>query len=235
MNTPKFLAAFVALTVCAGRIAVADVFSFTSLNLSISDGQPAGISDEETISSSISRIGSVQVGLNIAGNFNGDLYCDLRYNNTLSVLLSRPGRTAGDSFGYADSGFNITLSDSATNGNIHTYELVLTPVAGSPLTGVWQPDGRTTSPATVVDTDPSTTSLSLFDGMNPSGNWTLFIADMSRGGDSTLVGWQLTIEPVPEPSVAAFLGLGAVAAFIRRGRDKSRRANHPTNRSKAPC
>ena len=218
MNTPKFLAAFVALTVCAGRIAVADVFSFSNLDLTIPDGQPAGISDVETIASGISQIGSVQVSLNIAGNFNGDLYCYLEYNDTLSILLNRPGRTAGNPFGYADSGFNITLSDSAANGNIHTYEMVLTPAAGSQLTGVWQPDGRTSSPASVVDTDPSTAGLSLFDGMNPNGDWTLFIADMSPGGDSTLMDWQLTIDPVPEPPVAALLGLGVVAAYIRRSR-----------------
>ncbi len=219
MNSPKFLAAFVALTVFAGRIAVADVFSFTNLDLSIPDGQPAGMSDVETIVSSISQIGSVQVGLNIAGNFNGDLYCYLEYNGALSVLLNRPGRTADNPFGYADCGFDITLSDFATNGNIHTYEMVLTPAAGLPLTGLWQPDGRTDSPASVVDTDPSTAGLSLFDGMNPDGIWTLFVADVSPGGDSTLVSWQLTIDSVPEPSVAAVLGLGAVAAFIWRGRD----------------
>lgn len=216
MNPSKFLAAFAVVAGCAGQIAGAEVFSFTD-NVSIPDGQPAGVSDVQTISSGVSQIGTVRVVLNIAGNFNGDLFCYLKFNNNLAVLLNRPGRTAGNPFGYADSGFNITLSDSAANGNLHTYEGVQTPAGGSPLTGTWQPDGRTSSPATVLDTDPSTAGLGLFDGLNPSGTWTLFIADLSPGGTSQLNSWQLIITPVPEPSVLAlgFLGAG-VAAFMRR-------------------
>ena len=221
MNTPKLIAALVALTVCASRLALAEVFAFTNLNLAIPDGQPAGISDVETIASGITQIGSVQVSLNITGNFNGDLYGYLQHDGALSVLLNRSGRTLGNPFGYADSGYNITLSDLATNGNIHTYETVLTPAAGLPLTGVWQPDGRTNSPATVLDTNPSTAGLSLFDSMSGSGTWTLFLADLSPGGTSELGSWALTISPVPEPSALALgiLGLGAISLLVRRGKN----------------
>ena len=47
----RLIAALVALTVCASRLALAEVFAFTNLNLAIPDGQPAGISDVETIAS----------------------------------------------------------------------------------------------------------------------------------------------------------------------------------------
>ncbi len=223
MSAFKFIAAFVGLAGCVSQIAVAEVYSFTN-NLSVPDGQPAGVSDVETVSSGLSQIGSVQVVLNIVGNFNGDLFCYLQYDDHLAVLLNRPGRTAGNSFGYDDSGFSVTLSDTATNGNIHTYGGVVVPVSGLPLTGAWQPDGRTNSPATVLDTNPSTAGLGLFDGLNPSGNWTLFLADLSPGGTSVLNSWQLIITPVPEPSALALevVGLGALLVFIRKVKNVSR-------------
>src|SRR5580698_428263 len=115
MKAHKFIVAFAALAACTHQIAVADIFSFTN-NLPVPDGQAAGVSDVETVSSSVSQIGSVEIGLNISGNFNGDLYAYVEHDNALSVLLNRPGRTAANSFGYPDSGFNIILSDSATNG-----------------------------------------------------------------------------------------------------------------------
>jgi subtilisin-like proprotein convertase family protein len=213
MNTAKFWGIFAVAAAGAWQLAVADSFSFTN-NLAIPDGQAAGVSDVETVASGVSQIGSVQVSLNISGDFNGDLYCYLQHSNALSVLLNRPGRAVGNNFGYADSGFNIILSDASTNGSIHTYEGLLTPTPGQPVTGVWQPDGRTTSPATVLATDPSTAGLSVFDNLNASGDWTLFIADLSTGGTSELNSWQLNFNAVPEPSVAALgvLGAGLLAA-----------------------
>lgn len=223
MNTLKFLAALTLVAGSAVPIAVADVFSFTN-NLPIPDGQPAGISDVEAVSASFSQIGSVQILLDIAGNFNGDLYCYLKHDSTLTVLLNRCGRTADNPFGYADSGFNIILSDSATDGNIHTYAGVVTLADGSPLTGIWQPDGRLTSPASVLATDPSTAGLSVLDSLDASGEWTLFIADLSPGGASVLNGWQLIINPVPEPSalVLEVLGLGLLSVCARKFRQKAK-------------
>jgi len=216
MNLPKYLAPLVVAAGFSSRLALADTFSFTN-NLAIPDGQAAGVSDVESITSGISQIGSVMVSLNIAGDFNGDLYCYLEHDNAFSVLLNRVGRTTGSAFGYADSGFNIVLIDTATNGNIHNYQGVFTPAAGTPLTGVWQPDGRTTSPASVLDTDPSTAGLSVFDNLNASGSWTLFLADLSPGGTSELVSWQLDFYTVPEPSIVALTiaGLAVVTGFAR--------------------
>jgi subtilisin-like proprotein convertase family protein len=219
MNYFRIALASATLALGVASAAAADVYSFT-VNQVIPDGQPAGFSDTHAIVSGISQIGSVQVGLNIVGNYNGDIYCYLQHGSALSVLLNRTGRTAGNSFGYDDGGFNIALSDSAVNGNIHTYRNVTVPPGNGVLTGVWQPDGRYVNPATVLDTDLVTAPLSVFNGMDPNGTWTLFVADMSSGGVSVLNGWQLTITQIPEPTILTFtaLGLGAVLLARRRNR-----------------
>src|SRR5581483_9248104 len=195
-------------------------FSFPNLNKPIPDGNFAGVSDLETVSSSITQIGAVEVTLDIPGQFNGDLYAYLRHDNTVSVLLNRPGRTAGNPYGYGDSGLQIALSDFAADGDVHLYQQVTVPSAGSPLTGTWQPDGRNVDPTTVLDSTPRTADLNVFNGLDPNGTWTLFLADTFTGGTNTLVSWSLEVitTPVPEPSSILPLGLGGLllVSFVRR-------------------
>jgi subtilisin-like proprotein convertase family protein len=204
----------ITLAVGARIISHAETFSFSNLNRPIPDGQGAGVADFETTSSTNHQISAVQVSLNISGNFNGDLYCYLQHGTAVSVLLNRPGRSASNPDGYADSGFLITLSDSASNGDIHNYQNTVT--LGSPLTGLWQPDGRAIDPGSVLDTDPRTAMLNSFNGLDANGNWTLFLADLSAGGLSTLNSWQLVVNPLPEPSPGCLVILGALLGLVRR-------------------
>jgi hypothetical protein len=51
-----------------------------------------------------------------------------------------------------------------------------------------------------------------------SGNWTLFVADLSSGDVSTIANWGLSITTVPEPGAAGLLLLGGAAFFSRRRR-----------------
>jgi len=55
--------------------------------------------------------------------------------------------------------------------------------------------------------------------MNPNGIWTLYLADMSGGTTSTLMGWSLDIMAVPEPTILALavfgIGLASVLGFRR--------------------
>src|SRR2546422_5215497 len=145
------------LVVCPGtpRAQVFETYDFITLAVSarlpIPDGDAAGVSDVRTITSVITQISSITVSLDISGEFNGDLYASLRHDSGFSVLLNRPGRTADSPSGYGDRGLNITLSDSAPNGDIHSYRAVFTPEAGSPLTGTWQPDRRNVDPSLVLD------------------------------------------------------------------------------------
>ena len=179
------------------------IFDFSGINLSIPDGNGIGISDSRTINAGTNRITELQVTLCVtgagSGGFNGDIYATLTHDSGFSVLLNRVGRRADDIFGYSDNGLNIRLSDDAANGDDHIYRLTL---AGShdvalvapPLTGTWAPDGRQVDPDAVDITSNRTALLSRFKGINPSGTWTLFIADLMPGGEHKLVSWGLDIK-----------------------------------------
>src|SRR5262249_36122546 len=122
---------------------------------------------------------------------------------------NRVGVTASDSDGYANAGFSVTLSASATH-DIHFYQNFGPSYNGNgQLTGTWQADGRT-SPLS-----NTRTSLGTFDGFNPNGTWTLFFADQNAGDKSTLVSWSLDVEAVPEPVVVALGIFGVVFAVTR--------------------
>lgn len=164
--------------------------------------------------------------LTTSGEYNVDLYAYLRHETGFSVLLNRVGVAAGDVYGYADGGLDVQLTDTAANGDIHLYQTVSAPESGSPVTGLWAPDGRNLdpgSPAGVLGSAPRTATLSVFEELGASGEWTLFLADMSAGGDIALEKWALEIHgdavsPVPEPrDFGVVVGGGLlVFALIRR-------------------
>src|SRR6185295_1115210 len=64
---------------------------------------------------------------------------------------------------------------------------------GGPLTGTWAVDGRATNPTNTLDTDVRSEFLSSFNSLNPNGQWTLFLADMEGGDQSSLVDWGLQL------------------------------------------
>jgi len=201
MTSLSHLKMWIILLLAAGVTAlhgqVSETNSFTGVNLAIPDGNPAGVTDARTnITSDIAHITSLQVQLNIASDFNGDLYVYLRHGSGLTVLLNRPGRTAANPYGYDDAGFNVTFSDSATN-DVHSYRLITTPPKGLPLTGTWQPDARYTDPTAVTDASLRTTFLSEFDGLPARGAWVLFLAGLEYGGTDTLNSWTLQITGTP--------------------------------------
>lgn len=174
-----------------------EVFSYTNLNKAIPDGNATGLSDSRSVTSTVAQITALRVKLRVAGEFNGDLYGYVRHirNGTTNfcVLLNRPGRTAANADGYDDTGLDITFSESAANGNVHLYQAVTNPAAGSPLFGIWQPDGRNVDPSSVLDTSTRTTTLTSFNGADGSGEWTLFLADLESGGTNMLTSWELEL------------------------------------------
>jgi subtilisin-like proprotein convertase family protein len=178
---------------------------FNGIHQAVPDGNASGLSDRRIVSSSITELSRVRVKLRIAGEFNGDLYGYVRQitptKTNFCILLNRPGRTTSDPFGYDDTGLDVTFDDTASNGDIHRYQGVITPAFGSPLAGSWQPDGRNTLPLTVTDTSPRTTALSSFAGGAAAGEWTLFLADLESGGTNMLVSWSLELSGTGAPAI----------------------------------
>ena len=214
-------ALFGAMPLEAHAYLLTNTFTF-SVNRTIPDDDQTGFADTRIISSSLTNLHKLQVALNILGGYNGDLYAYLYFTNSIqqssafTVLLNRPGRTATDEFGYGDSGMNIVFGNDAPNGDIHTYRTVIDPQGGV-LTGLWQPDARNVHPAFSLDSVARTADMSGFTGLNPSGSWTLFMADNSSFGVATLQSWQVNLIAVPEPksvSLAAF-SLLLLLAFYR--------------------
>jgi subtilisin-like proprotein convertase family protein len=173
---------------CAGVITESASYSPAIV---IPDNDLNGVADTETFSSAIQSITDIQVGLNISGGYDGDFYAYLTHGSTdFAVLLNRIGVNSGSTYGSFDSGMNVTLTDTAS-ANIHdaTYN-------GGLLTGAYQPDGRNISPLTApaaLSATASTAVLGSFDGSDPNGAWTLFIADTSPVGIGTLESWSLDI------------------------------------------
>jgi hypothetical protein len=181
----------------------------------IPDANVNGWSDTRNLSSIPDvSITSVTVALNISGGYNGDLYAYLSHDGILVPLLNRVGVTSGNPFGYSETGFNITLSSSGAN-DIHFYNSFSPSFNGNgQVTGTWQPDGRNINPlSTPANFDSaSRVNFGAYNGDNPNGNWTLFIADVSGGAESQISSWSLNITAVPEP-VNLALGIFAAASL----------------------
>lgn len=180
---------------------VTETHTFTT-NRVVPDGNASGLHDVRSVSSAVANIASVKVRLRISGEFNGDLYGYVRHSSGFSVLLNRPGKTASNAAGYDDSGFDLTFATGAANGDVHVYRNVTTPSVGSPLTGTWEPDGRTADPGSVTDASSRNALLTSFNGLNAAGEWTLYLADIESGGTNMLTEWALEITGAAYPALA---------------------------------
>ena len=109
----------------------------------------------------------------------------------------------------------VTFADDAF-ADLHT---AIATMQGA-VTGSYQPDGRAVNPATVLGTDLRTALLADFNGMDPSGDWTLFIADLNSGEQTTVSSWTLSLSTtaIPEPSSVWLPVLGVSSTLLRRRR-----------------
>lgn len=211
MKTKQLLTAFAALwTGVASAQTNVTSFSF-NVNAPVPDASPLGLTLETNLTLSGNLLSSVAVSLNVSGGYNGDLYAYLAGPaGGFAVLLNRAGVTTGNNFGYSGAGFNVTFNDLSANGDFHLYQNV-GGYAAQLNGGNWRTDGRNIDPLSapsLFGSAPQNALLSSFANTSPSGNWTLFVADLSGGGQSTVVGWGLNIETIPEPSLLALAGVG---------------------------
>jgi len=186
-----------------------------SPNEIIPDANPTGLFSTIVVSGISGTIQNVTVTLDITNGWNGDLFAYLQFDSGYAVLLNRIGKSDTNSYGSGTSGMDVVFSDAAAT-DIHLSG----GNEGDLLTGTWQPDGRETDPQLAVSTDPRTALLESFNNLDPNGTWTLFVADMASGYQSTLVSWGIVFTTVPEPTTIQFLasfgGLAAVGAWWRR-------------------
>jgi subtilisin-like proprotein convertase family protein len=180
----------VGLVLVFSPTAMAQTYTIGSgtLNETIPDDDLNGLSSTINVNVPMNNITGVDLTLDISSGYNGDYYAYLQSGSGLVVLLNRLDATVSNPYGSPSSGFNVTFSDSSPN--IATAPVI----AGQPLTGTWAPQAGSLN--------------STFDGMNPNGAWTLFIADESPGGVGTLQDWSVEVTAVPEGSTMSLLVLG---------------------------
>ncbi len=165
----------------------------------VPDNSLSGWSDTRTVGAiPAGTFTSLSVNLQLTGGWNGDLYAYLVHDTGFTVLLNRVGTGVSDvsTFGYGDAGMNVTLA--ATGTSIHQYGGNST--FSSTPTGTWM-------------TDNSSGSLGSFLSTNPNGSWSLFIADLSGGGASTVQSWGLQMDIVAVPEVETWVAAALAGAF----------------------
>jgi subtilisin-like proprotein convertase family protein len=193
---------------------------YFDVNQGIPDNDPTGWQNTQTLGGLGSTIDYVQVYLRLTGSpdaFGGDYYVSLiSPNGGFSVLLNRVGKTVSNPLGYGDNGFDITFAIGAND--VHLYQNYSPEFdAESRLTGVWNADGRNVDPNIVLDTDSRLAGLDVFNGLNPNGNWTVFVADLNQYGTATVDSWGLNVHTViPEPATALLLAIGGGLTWLAR-------------------
>ncbi len=213
---------FLGILSCPGTLSAAIyIQNFTSDfadNGMIPDGDYAGWQNSQVVAlESGLRMTDLAVTLELSGGWNGDLYVTLRHETIagtgFAVLLDRVGTSITDTLGYTNTGFGLNnslepfrLSDLGTY-SVHYYQDHAPDFnSNGQLTGLWRPDGG---------------PLTSFQGLDPNGTWTLFVADCNGGDVGTINQWGLEITAVPEPVggawVISVLTLG-VGLLLRRWR-----------------
>jgi subtilisin-like proprotein convertase family protein len=213
---------FVGALVLLGASAFAGVWVDWPVGAQVADNDPMGVQDTRTLSGYEGVIQSVEVRVTFTGMlldyaYNGDYFVALQHDSGYAVLLNRTGRTASSDNGYNNNGFDVVFT---LGGNdVHRYQDYAPSYDGSGrLTGTWGVDGRNVDPDLVLDTSPRTDMLASFTGIDPNGDWTLFVADMNQNAMGSLDSWGLNVTVVPEPSTALLFSLGLAGLLARRKR-----------------
>jgi subtilisin-like proprotein convertase family protein len=163
----------------------------------VPDNNLSGWSDTRTVSTMpAGTLQGVAVDLTLSSGWAGDLYAYLVHSSGFAVLLNEVG-TPGQPFGYGAGTMNVTLADGGSwngnsiSGNIHSF-------GGGNASGYWNPDGG---------------SMTSFLSTTPNGTWSLFVADLSGGGVTTVQSWGLQMDIVAVPEVETWVAAALAGAF----------------------
>jgi subtilisin-like proprotein convertase family protein len=175
----------------------------------VSDNNPNGFISQITFAQNIT-IENVVVHLTFSGGYNGDLYAYLVHDGATAILLNRIGTAGAGTFGNSGAGMNVYLNDSVAASDIHTAGTLIS-------AGTYGSDGRYADPSDLnaVQSAGRTRLLTSFNGGQSYGTWTLFVADVDSGAQSTLTGWDMEITGVPEPINCALLMFGGIFVCVQ--------------------
>ncbi len=178
-KAPAFLDCIDVVTTCFGEIypgaPIAERVTFpasiTQFNETISDGAPSSNMYTFPVNGLIKATTTkISVRVNIEHDSVSQLSATLMApDGTTAVLFIQPG------IGCTDPDIQITLDDDAFNsyGDLLNACSGLTPG----ISGMYQPNQF----------------LSIFDGKDPNGDWTLTISDVEAGTGGTLLGAELVV------------------------------------------
>jgi len=150
-------------------------FSFTTANfvcvtagLNIPDGEIQGI-DSETTLAATGLIDDLDITINATHTYVGDLIFTLTHNDTgtSAVIVDRPGRTTSG-FGCSGNDVSVTLDDEAAAAVEDQCS-----TSGIAIDGTFTPDNP----------------LSVFDGEELAGSWTLNASDNASIDVGTINEW----------------------------------------------
>ena len=172
----------------------------------VPDNSFSGWSDSRSVSTMpAGTLQGVAVDIQLSSGWTSDLHAYLVSGSGFAVLLDRVG-TPGLTIGYGAGTMTVTLADNGFNSQAITLILH---GAGANASGMFNPDDNNAGFATTG----ASGSLGSFLGTSQNGTWSLFVADLSGGGVTTIQSWGLQMEIVPEPQTGTLALAGALVAF----------------------
>jgi subtilisin-like proprotein convertase family protein len=178
----------------------------------IPDNSPSGWSDTRTVSTMPGgTLQGVAVNLQLSSGWVGDLYAYLVSDTGFAVLLDRVG-TPGLTYGYGAATWDITLANDGFSGG--NYSDIQSYCGGNLSGSTW---------------NPASADLTSFVGGLPNGTWSLFIADLSGGGVTTVQNWGLQMDIVAVPELESWIAAALAGAFGAFWLNRAiwRHATHP--------
>jgi len=205
----------------------AQTFSFSNTNpIPINDsGTPPTTADLYPSSISVSGLAGQSIS-HLTVTLHGLTHT---FPSDLDILLAGPGgqismlmSEVGGNTRFSVSDLTLTLDDSAVNS---------LPIDSTLFSGIFKPTRQfPTLSFAFPNPAPAGSSsapalLSVFNGTDPNGTWSLFVVDESTPDSGTILqGWSMDITTVPEPGTIgiAVLGLGCFVAIRIRRRHQER-------------